>query len=375
MRILLSCLSRSWGGMEMFSVNCAESLSAEAYDVEVFFVCLQNSRIERNLKFLDDEHILKLPNNVELNPLNIIKLAKFIRNNSIDIIHTQYSKDLWTIVPSLKVLNSKIPLVFTKQLGSFVVKKDFFHNWLYARVDKAIAISEIIKKNLIETTTIDPEKIIVIHNATDLQKFSPEKYDKKSIREQLNINQDIFVFTNVARLSPGKGQDIILKALNLIKDQIKNVKFLFVGTSQEDEKDYEFSLRKYVEENSLNSLVEFLGYRNDVPDILAVSDVFIFPSQAEAFGIALIEAMAMGLPSIVCKSDGVLDIIIENETALTFEKNDFEGLAKQILIMLNDKNLREKLSKNSFLRSKIFSFDYYNSKILNLYHSLLEKTN
>ncbi len=376
MRILISCLSRSWGGMEMFAVQSAQSLLSSNENIKVFFLCLKNSRIEKALTFLEDKNILKLPDNLEFNPVNIFALSNFIKKNSIELIHTQYSKDLWTIVPSLKLLNSHIPLVFTKQLGSFVIKKDFLHRWIYNRVDKAIAISEIIKRNLIETTTLNHEKIIVIHNAIDLTRFSREYYDKQNLRKRLNLNQNDFIFTNVARLSPGKGQDLILKAINLIKNEIYNVKFLFVGVAQEDEKSYEMSLKEYVKKNSLQPFVEFLGFRNDIPEILAASDAFIFPSQAEAFGIALIEAMAMGLPNIVCKSDGILDIIIEEETSLIFERNDVDTLAKQIIRIIQGNELRKKLSENSILRSKVFSFQTYNFKILKVYTQLIEdKTN
>jgi len=362
--------------MEMFAVQSAQSLLSSNENIKVFFLCLKNSRIEKALTFLEDKNILKLPDNLEFNPVNIFALSNFIKKNSIELIHTQYSKDLWTIVPSLKLLNSHIPLVFTKQLGSFVIKKDFLHRWIYNRVDKAIAISEIIKRNLIETTTLNHEKIIVIHNAIDLTRFSREYYDKQNLRKRLNLNQNDFIFTNVARLSPGKGQDLILKAINLIKNEIYNVKFLFVGVAQEDEKSYEMSLKEYVKKNSLQPFVEFLGFRNDIPEILAASDAFIFPSQAEAFGIALIEAMAMGLPNIVCKSDGILDIIIEEETSLIFERNDVDALAKQIIRIIQGNELRKKLSENSILRSKVFSFQTYNFKILKVYTQLIEdKTN
>lgn len=370
MNILISCLSRSWGGMEMFAVNTARWLSSSNYNV--FFLALKDSPIEKALNFVLKENILLLKKSSYFNLSYIIKVRKFIVRNNIDLIHTQYSKDLWTISPALLLINKPIPLVFTKQLGSFVIKKDLLHKLIYKRVDAAIAISSIIKKNLLETTTIPKEKIHLIHNAIDLEKFNPQLFNKLTIRKNLNIEEDKIVFTHISRLSPGKGQDIVLKALNEIKEEIQDSIFLFVGSAQSDEKDYELNLLKLVDEFNLNSIVRFLGFRTDIPEILSITDVFLFPSFGEAFGISLVEAMAMGIPSIVCRADGVLDILIENETSLTFERNDYKSLANLILKMSNDKNLRESLGKKSLNRAQEFSSKNYIQKVSALYLKLIK---
>lgn len=370
MNILISCLSRSWGGMEMFAVNSAQWLLQEGYNV--FFLALNKSPIEKALNFILKENILLLKKSSYFNLSNIIKVRKFIVRNNIDLIHTQYSKDLWTISPALLLINKPIPLVFTKQLGSFVVKKDVLHKLIYKRVDSAIAISSIIKKNLLETTTIPEEKILLIHNAIDLEKFNPQLFNKLIIRKNLNIEEDKIVFTHISRLSPGKGQDIVLKALNEIKEDVPSSIFLFVGSAQHNEKDYELSLMKMVDEFNLKNIVRFLGFRTDIPEILSITDVFLFPSFGEAFGISLVEAMAMGIPSIVCKADGVLDILIENETSLTFERNDYKSLANLILKMSNDKNLRESLGEKSLNRAQEFSSKNYIQKVSALYFKLLK---
>lgn len=370
MKILISCLSKSWGGMEMFAVQSAQKLISN--NCELYIFCIENSKIDLNSNFIPEEKKLRVKSNFYLNIFNIWRLKKFLETNEIEIIHTQFSKDLWTITPALNLIKKHIPLVFTKQLGSFIIKKDFFHRWIYKRVDKAIAISRIIKQNLIETTPLNEEKIVVIPNVVDLERFNPENFDRKKIRTTFGFDENVLVFTNVARLSPGKGQDIILKAISLIKEQLKDTLFVFIGEAEEREKFYENNLKNFVRENNLEQLVKFYGFRKDIPEILAASDVFLFPSYAEAFGISLIEAMAMGLPNIVCKADGVIDIIIENETSLTFERNDVQRLSENILKLKNDAELRMKLSSNSIKRAKEFSFEKYNHRIMKLYSELLK---
>lgn len=368
MKILISCLSHSWGGMEMFAVHSAEQLLK--YNFDVYLFCLEGSRIDHNSNFISDQKKLKAKSNAYFDLKSIFQLKRFLIQNDIDLIHTQFSRDLWTISPALMLIKKKIPLVFTKQLGSFVKKKDFLHKLIYKKVDKAIAISRVIKQNLIETTPLDDDKIVIIPNVVDLEKFNPSKYDRNKIRKELGLSGDTFVFTNIARLSPGKGQDTILKAIIPIKEKLKDTIFFFVGEAENSEKFYEEYLINLIKENSLNELVKFLGFRKDIPEILSASDAFLFPSYAEAFGISLVEAMAMGLPNIVCKADGVLDIIIENETSLVFDRNDIKKFSENILKIRFDDDLRKKLSLKSLERAKEFSFESYNKKIIELYKSL-----
>ncbi len=370
MKVLISCLSWSWGGMEMFTVQSAEELLKNNVDVYIF--CLKNSKIDINSSFVEENKKLRIKSNSYLNIFNIHKLRKFIIKHNIDIIHTQFSKDLWTISPALWFVKKRIPLILTKQLGSFVVKKDFLHKLIYKRVSKAIAISTVIKDNLIQTTPLDKEKITIIPNAIDLKRFDISKYKRDEIRKRERIKENEFVFINVARLSPGKGQDIILKAIQQIKIELVNTKIIFIGEAEESEKFYEKELKDFVQSNGLGDLVLFLGFRKDIPELLAMSDVFLFPSEAEAFGISLVEAMAIGLPSIVCKSDGVLDIIIENTTSLTFPRNDIDKLSENILKIRYDENLRKYLSQNSSERAKEFSFEKYNERILKVYEDCIK---
>lgn len=354
----------------MFAVQSAQQLLKHNFDV--YFFCLENSKIDLNSDFILPTKKLKLKSNSYLNISNIIKLKNFLLQNQIDLIHSQFSRDLWTISPALSLIKKHIPLILTKQLGSFIIKKDLLHRWIYRRVDKAIAISTVIKKNLIETTPLNEKKIVTIPNAVEIEKFNRERYDRLKTRETIGIDKKTFLFTNVARLSPGKGQDTILKAISLIKKQLENTLFVFVGEAEESEKFYENNLKSFVKENELEDLVRFLGFRKDIPEILAASDVFLFPSYAEAFGISLIEAMAIGLPSIVCNADGVIDIIIENETSLCFEREDIKTLSENILKLRFDNELRNKLSSNSIERAKEFSFERYNERVINLYNKLLK---
>ena len=151
MKILYSCLSKSWGGLEMGAVQDAAQLMKKKLSVD--FLCYPGSKInvEANKKGIK---CLTLKASGYFHPIQIIKLSRLIKKNHYQLIHTHLSKDLWILAPSLKLVNSEIPLILTKQMGSFVVKKDFLHKQLYDRVNFILAISKEIEKNVLETCPV-----------------------------------------------------------------------------------------------------------------------------------------------------------------------------------------------------------------------------
>ncbi|MDP2365150.1 MAG: glycosyltransferase family 4 protein, partial [Ignavibacteria bacterium] len=170
MKVLYSCLSKSWGGMEMVTLTGIKQLLKKNIKVEL--LCVSESRLQleaNNLGIII--HPIK-PGRI-INPFSILKISAIINSGCYDLIHSHASKDLWLLVPALKVLNSKIPLVFTKHVGSYIVKTDFLHNKIYERVNLALAISSVIKNNLINTTSLSADKIKIIFNGVDVEKFNP----------------------------------------------------------------------------------------------------------------------------------------------------------------------------------------------------------
>jgi glycosyltransferase involved in cell wall biosynthesis len=369
MNILVTCLSKSWGGMEMFVLSSVSLLLGDGNCVSV--VCLKDSPIYGELKNKNIPYILLDSSAISVS--NIIKFASFLKADKYDLIHTHFSKDLWLIMPALWLLHSSIPVVMTKHLGSAITKKDFLHKALYNRLNHAIAISNVIKQNLIDTTSLSEEKVSLIYNYINAKAFKKDIEIAGALRKEFAIDQNVFVLGMVARITPGKGHEDVIESVKILNEKNVKVKVIVVGASEEGEKHYEESLKNKIKEYGLEEYFIFTGFRNDVANILSMFDVFLFPSHAEAFGLSLLEAMACGLPSIVCFSDGVKDIAIKGETSLTFERDDSVTLAENILNLLNDEKLRKKLSENSIQRAKYFSAESFQQKIDLLYKSLIKE--
>ncbi len=340
MKILYSCLSKSWGGLEMGAVQDAEQLIKKGLSVD--FLCYPGSKInieasQKGIKCLT----LKAPG--YFHPLQIVKLSRFMKENHYQLVHTHLSKDLWILSPSLKLARSKAPLLLTKQMGSFVVKKDFLHKQLYNRVSFILAISRDIEKNILETCPVTEDKVLLHHNSVSLKRFNPSFTDQTKIRNEFGISEDEILIGMIARLTNGKGHEEFLYAAGKLTKVYNNLRFLIVGESSPDEIEYEEKIKNLSKTYELEHKVSFTGFRSDTPDILAALDIFAFPSHSEAFGNALVEAMAMEKPSVASRYGGVIDIVDENVTGYLFNRRDGDDLADKLKLLIDSSEKRTEM--------------------------------
>lgn len=367
MNILVTCLSKSWGGMEMFAVSSIGLLLDEGHSVTL--ACIKGTRIENAARNMNIEIAGFSSGSPGLD--NLFTMYTLLNDSAFDIIHSHYTKDLWIIVPALKLKGSRTPLVITKHLGSYIKKKDILHRFIYNRVDHAVAISNVIRDNIIDTTGMSGEKVSVIHNFVDLEKYSQNE-NVFDIKKEFGINADTVTLGMIGRITPAKGHDDVIEAVNLLKGKNLDFKVIVVGSSQADELGFEMGLKEQIRKYDIDNYFVFAGFRSNVPEFIRSFDIFLFPSKAEAFGLALVEAMAAGLPNIVCYSDGVKDIAIKDHTALAYDRDDIKTLALCMERLICDAPLRKFLGDNSREASANYSPSLFRQKIELLYNSLIK---
>jgi glycosyltransferase involved in cell wall biosynthesis len=368
MKILQTCMSLSWGGMEMYTLHTSILLKKAGH--EVHLLCAVNSRLKMEA---EKEGIKCFPVSIKI-PIvrSILKLTGMLRKTNYDIIHAEASKDLWFLVPSLILAMKRVPLLLTKHVGSKVIKKDFLHRFLYRRVDLALAISEVIRRNLIETTPLNKERIELLHDAIDVNRFDPARIDHLKIRKEFGIKQDEILIGMTGRFSPGKGHEEFLAAAKELNRKYKNLRFMIVGEASRGENKYAESIKIMAANMGLSGKVIFTGYRSDIPEILAAFDIYLFPSHAEAFGLALVEAMSMELPTVCSNSDGVLDVAVEGVTSYMFGRGEQRDLVRKVESLI--KNSRKRIEFGKAGRDRVinnFNFDLFTKKLVNIYEKQL----
>ena len=218
-----------------------------------------------------------------------------------------------------------------------------------------------------EKLGVKENKMTVVHRGRDIKRYDVIPFDRKEI----GIHEDKIILLNVARQEYQKGQDILLKALTLLpKDILEKVHLLIVGR----EGKLTSSLLKFVEENKLEKTVTFLGHRTAIPELLKMSDIFVFPSRFEGLPGVLIEAEASGLP-IICTDLSMMKEVVEvDKNALVFEINNEKQLAECISKLVLDENLKNEFALES---KKIFEekflLDSVHQKMYDLYFKLFTK--
>ncbi|KXH74437.1 MAG: hypothetical protein AM326_00110 [Candidatus Thorarchaeota archaeon SMTZ-45] len=222
------------------------------------------------------------------------------------------------------------------------------------RSDWVTTVSEYMKKELTRHYSI--KNISVIPNGVDLEILNPSKIDGSSIVEKYGPNLVLYV----GRFSKGKGITTLLKSAKLLPD----VTFLLVGAGLRW-KGYVNSVRK------LNN-VKCIGFMpfNRLVEYYAASDVFVHPSLHEAFGLTVLEAMAMEKPIIASNIGGIPEVL--GTTGLLFTPSDYIDLSKKIKKLLNDREFANALSKRARKRALNFDWSITAEKTLQLYENILE---
>ena len=187
-------------------------------------------------------------------------------------------------------------------------------------------------------------------NGIDTTFFSPDQVtelERVTLREKLNIQPDDFVFVFVGRIVSDKGINELIKAfseLQTVENKPAGIKLLLVGGL---ENDLDPLNPETLAEINQNKDIISVGFQQDVRSFFAIADALIFPSYREGFPNVVMQAGAMGLPSIVSDINGCNEIIIEGENGLIIPSKNVEKLKEKMLTLAKDKNLYTKLKGNS----------------------------
>jgi glycosyltransferase involved in cell wall biosynthesis len=339
--IMTVCTSHAWGGMEMTMVQTSTWLRARGHTVVP--VCGPGTPIEEHLRAGGFNPLL-----ADLwgkfHPRESWRLGREIAARGVEVVHCDWSHDLFTLVPAL-MRSSHVPLILHKHVGVLTGKRLWVHHALYHRVDRVIAISEVIRTNFIAMHPIIPAKVMTIHNGVDPARFHADEATRACARAELGFVRDHLVAGIVGRVTPAKGHAQFLDMAGRLSKEFPEARFLIVGEATRGEDAESSAILARIDAEGLTGRVIVTGFRRDVPALLTAMDVFVFPSHAEAFGLALIEAMATGLPTVSSNCDGVLDIVVEGETGLMVPPRDSAALTAAVRSLLADPERRDQMGQ------------------------------
>lgn len=205
---------------------------------------------------------------------------------------------------------------------------------------RLLAVSEFVRQRAIEAG-VHPEHIHRVSNASDLRQFDHQE-DPLVIRSEFGLTAETPLIIAAGRLDPSKGHLRLLDAFAKVHRMVPEVRLLICGKST-TRYNYELVLRRRVAERQLEENVIFAGKRNDMPTIFAAADIFCLPAEDEAFGLVFLEAMLAAVPVVACYSGGVSEIVKDRETGLLSQLGDTDELAANLLKLLRDRKLAQRL--------------------------------
>lgn len=338
-RVLHVCTSRSWGGMEMIVCRLAQLQQESGY--EVSFACDPGSLISETC-LRSGVATIALSNRGYISLGGIRSLERAIVREQPDVLHVQYSKDLNLATPANWRHGKKI--ILTKQIESVMVKKDPWHRLLYGGISRATGISTMIRDNLIATTPLSAAQVDLVHLGIDVGRFKPDPAARRETRLEMGVPEGALAVGMMGRMSPGKGFDDFLALAGQLGDD--RLFFVMIGGHSRNEETYGRSLESRAR-LLLGPRARLTGYKEDRQRYLNALDVFLFPSHAESFGLALVEAMATGLPCAAYGKDGVLDIVTDGADGLLARARDVNDLAGAARRLIADPALRARLGRTA----------------------------
>jgi len=299
-----------------------------------------------------------------------IKFYKdYFNENYFDVIQTFDTKPAFLLPIALR--NTKTPIIRTVTgLGTI-----FMSNSIFSKILRNVYfLLHFMIRNRVSMTIFQntDDKDIFLNKGLVNQKnhalILSSGIELKNIKERAKRNNERFTFICVARLVYEKGIINLIEAARICADQGYSFKIQIVGPLEENSKRLNETILK-----DYDDVVERLGTRNDVMDLLLKADAFILPTFREGFSRVLLEAAAVGLPSITTNVPGVGEIVRHEKEGLIAEVKNSKSLANAMINLATNKPLADKFAQNALKRVELFSLDTVAKQYISIFNSIIEK--
>lgn len=309
-KVLQLCMSDGKGGMELYVDRIVEDLQAEG--VEVIGICLHQTRIETYFARHDVPHLAFDSNGQALK--SVWRIRRWLIDEGVRVIHCHKSSDL-RLTALLKLVLPSIRVLYTDHVGGQRAKKSPYHRFAYQNVDRVLSISQATFARNVKNLPLPRERVICLPHGVNTDTYHPalNAAAVAAKRCELGIPESAVVIGLPGRVTPGKGQDVWVKALLALPEQLNFFAVSIGGTdyaSGGTETFYD-SLTAMIEGSSLAGRIRFLGHRADLAAILPALDLVCIPSENEAFGLTIIESMACAMPIIGSNTGSLPELVDE----------------------------------------------------------------
>jgi glycosyltransferase involved in cell wall biosynthesis len=298
-------------------------------------------------------------------PRSLVRLVKRVRRRGVDVVHATQRESsavarlLAPLFPRTAIVTH---IVDTAPLPT--LERHFTR--LLPQPDVTLCVSRAVRRTAVTEYGILPPRVRVLHNGVKLATLAPSGPDvRERLRAEWGVPLDAPVIVSASRLSPEKRLDVLLRIMPDVLAQCPGAFLILAGGGEKLA-----AYRELKRSLGVADRVRFLGHRNDVADVLAASDVAVMLCLEEAFGFAAVEAQAIGLPVVGYQAGGLPEIVLHERNGLLAPAGDDLAFRDELVRVLKDSGLRERLGTASRSDVKRFDVAVHARALLRLYEEL-----
>ena len=328
-----------WGGIEQHTKDLARGLQDRGHKLLV---------VARDVEFFVNMYrevcpVFTFPIRGSVDLSSIYGLAKLIRREKVDIIHTHTSRDAWMALFAAS-LAGRGKVVTTRHVP-LAAKRDGIHQWYYRRLAGIYCVSDYVRNIFLgNPPAVDPDKVITVYPGINIDKLKAGPTE--DLRKRLGIAGGEFVIGFVGRITREKGIDVLLRAVAEFRKARDNFRVLVVGEVNPITPGYLAELKTLGEQLAIAGRVEFFGFAKNIADVLYAMDVLVLPSVTpETFGLVLGEALACGKPVISTDTGAQREFIVSGETGYLVAAGAVNELAAALAKLNADPTLSRRMGE------------------------------
>jgi glycosyltransferase involved in cell wall biosynthesis len=323
--------------------------------------------------------IVPIPSLVRrISPLNDIRalydLVRIIKTEKPDVVHTHTSKA--GILGRMAAKIARVPLivhtphghVFFGHFGPILSRIFLWVERLFAPLtDRVVALTDRESRDYTDLNVYPEDKLVQIHSGVDIEKFKQVPVNAVEKKRALGLDPNGLVVGFIGWLLPVKGPMHLLKAMEDVWQDHDDTILVFIGKG-----DLDVDLRAEALRSNANDRINFVGWRNDIDEIMPIFDIFVLPSLNEGMGRVLVEAMAAGKPIVASNVGGIPDLVQHDYNGLLVPPGDEKALAASIKQLINDPEKAKMMGQRGREICNRFSLEAMVEKIDNLYQELFK---
>lgn len=364
MRILHTIPGRNWGGMEHRTIEQVRWLVGHGH--AVWLAAPEDGEPYGRAKALG---LPVVPMNFD-RPwrLSTVKaLRAFVRDNKVDVIDAHVTRDAKAALACLDLC----AVVRSRHVNQYL-KPSFARRWQWRLSDHVITVAECTRQDLVRDGIIDAKRSRSIGGWADERFFDlPDPVATRArLRAEIGIAPGATTVVCVGMLRPDKGQNFLLDALTLLKARGLELTLVLAGSATAESAEYEAGLKR----QSAGMAVHFLGYRDDVSELMQMADLVVIPSLTEAQPRVAVQAFATGRPVVASAVGGVPEIVHDGETGWLVPPGQPQVLADAIARVVQNPAEAAKVSDGARrLAESRMRFDHRMAETLSTYETAMAR--